>query len=67
MKTECNSNQIKFQEIDKTTIRTMKDYVLLNYMSGVEKEIICQLKQLPRVIEVNGICSKYIFLSKFVN
>ena len=37
----------------------MQAYILLKCVTGLEKNIIDQLKRIPEVVEVNGIWGKY--------
>ena len=37
----------------------MQAYILLKCVTGLEKDVIEQLKRMPEVVEINGIWGKY--------
>lgn len=47
-------------------IQSMQAYVLINCSTGSETTLISELKELPEIIEINGVWGKYdIFIKIF--
>lgn len=47
-------------------IQSMQAYVLINCSTGSESTLISELKELPEIIEINGVWGKYdIFIKIF--